>query len=452
MFVVKSKTMKRTLFTSFIIIGSALWLAETVFAAGGEHGGLEPFVLVGVAAILVAAKIVGEIFERLDQPAVLGELVAGIILGNLVLFGFMGAEQLKTNVVIAALAELGVIILLFEVGLESNLKEMKAVGVSAMLVAIAGVVAPFLLGWGVARFFIPEEATLTHIFIGATLCATSIGITARVLKDMGKLATSEARIILGAAVIDDVLGMLILAVVSGAIKAAAAGTTLVMMDIVFISAKAIGFLIVGIVLGQLVIPYLFKGANKLEGRGVLLATSLALCFFMSWAASKVGLAPIIGAFAAGLILDEVYFEYLHDHTKHDLIDLLSPVSTILAPIFFVVVGLKVDLSAFAKPELLGFATALTIAAIIGKQICSVAAIEKDLNRLSIGLGMIPRGEVGLIFAGIGATLMLPDAQGVAKPVINTAIFGVVVIMVIVTTLITPPALKWSMRNESKSKK
>ncbi len=441
---VLGEMIKRNLITLFVIIGGTLWLAETVSAAGGEHGGLEPFVLLGVAVILVAAKIVGEVFERLGQPSVLGELVAGIILGNLVLFGFSGAEALKTNVVIAALAELGVIILLFEVGLESNLKEMKAVGISAMLVAIVGVIFPFFLGWGVARFFIPDEATLGHIFIGATLCATSIGITARVLKDMGKLGTNEARIILGAAVIDDVLGMLILAVVSGAIKAAASGTTLAVVDVVIIAAKAIGFLIAGILLGQFIVPYLFRGANRFTGRGVLLAVSLSLCFFMSWAASKVGLAPIIGAFAAGLILDEVHFEHLDDHTKHDLEHLLSPVSSILAPVFFVVVGLKVDLSVFARPELLGFATALTLAAIVGKQVCSVAALEKGLNRLSIGLGMIPRGEVGLIFAGIGATLMLPDAQGVTQPVINSATFGVVVIMVIVTTLITPPALKWSM--------
>jgi len=443
--------MKRNLISLFIVIGGALWLAQTVLAAGGE-GGLEPFVLVGVAAILVAAKIVGEVFERLGQPAVLGELVAGIILGNLVLFGFVGAEALKTNVVIAALAELGVIILLFEVGLESNLKEMRAVGVSAMLVAVVGVIFPFFLGWGIARYFIPDEATLGHIFIGAILCATSVGITARVLKDMGKLATNEARIILGAAVIDDVLGMLILAVVSGAIKAAGAGTTLAILDIVIITAKAIGFLVAGIFLGQFIVPYLFRGANRFTGRGVLLAVSLSLCFFMSWAASKVGLAPIIGAFAAGLILDEVHFEYLNDHTKHDLEELLSPISSILTPIFFVVIGLRVDLSAFSRPELLGFASALTLAAIIGKQACSVAALEKGLNRLSIGLGMIPRGEVGLIFAGIGATLMLPDVQGITQPVINSATFGAVVIMVIVTTLITPPALKWSMSEKVKSKK
>jgi Kef-type K+ transport system membrane component KefB len=168
---------------------------------------LDPMVLIGVAAMLVAAKIGGELFERLKQPGVLGELAAGIVIGNLVLFGFTGAEPLKTNETIAALAEFGVIILLFEVGLESDLKEMVEVGWSSLLVAVVGVVAPFFLGWTVSAYFVPEESRLVHIFIGATLCATSVGITARVFKDLGKLATREARIILGAAVIDDVLGL-----------------------------------------------------------------------------------------------------------------------------------------------------------------------------------------------------------------------------------------------------
>src|SRR5437762_8489214 len=176
---------------------------------------LDPTVLIGVAVMLVVAKIAGEVFERLKQPAVLGELCGGILLGNLVILGFTRAETLKTNNTIAALAELGVIILLFEVGLESDLKEMMEVGWSSLLVAVVGVVAPFFLGWSVSAYFIPNESRLGHIFIGATLCATSVGITARVFKDLGKLATREARIILGAAVIDDVLGLIILAVVAG---------------------------------------------------------------------------------------------------------------------------------------------------------------------------------------------------------------------------------------------
>src|ERR1043165_5740443 len=167
---------------------------------------LDPAVLIGVAVMLVLAKIGGGIFERLKQTAGLGGLFAGIFLGSLVIFGFTLAEPLKTNATIAALAELGVIILLFEVGLESDLKEMMEVGWSSLLVATVGVVAPFFLGWSVSSYFLPNEPQLIHVFIGATICATSVGITARVFKDLGKLATREARIILGAAVIDDVLG------------------------------------------------------------------------------------------------------------------------------------------------------------------------------------------------------------------------------------------------------
>src|ERR1041384_6339025 len=204
---------------------------------------LDPTVLIGVAVMLIVAKIGGEIFERLKQPAVLGELFAGIVVGNLVVFGFTTAEPLKTNGTIAALAELGVIILLFEVGLESDLKEMMEVGWSSLLVAIVGVIAPFFLGWAVSAYFIPDEPRLAHIFIGATLCATSVGITARVFKDLGKLSTREARIILGAAVIDDVLGLLILAIVAGAIRAASTGGVLSMLDVSLIALKSVVFLI-----------------------------------------------------------------------------------------------------------------------------------------------------------------------------------------------------------------
>src|SRR6185503_11567130 len=207
----------------FFLFASHPAMASGQGATGTDSHGLDPGVLIGVAIMLVRAKLCGEIFERVRAPAVLGELFAGIVLGNLVIFGFNYAEPLKTNATISALAEIGVIILLFEVGLESDLKEMMEVGWSSLLVATLGVVAPFFLGWAVSAYFLPDEATLGHIFIGATLCATSVGITARVFKDLGKLNTREARIILGAAVIDDVLGLLILAVVAGAIKAAGTG-------------------------------------------------------------------------------------------------------------------------------------------------------------------------------------------------------------------------------------
>ena len=413
--------------------------------------GLDPAVLIGVAVMLVAAKLGGEVFERIGKPAVLGELCAGLLLGNLMILGFTRVEPLKTDGTIAALAELGVIILLFEVGLESDLRQMMEVGWSSLLVAILGVIAPFLLGWAVSAYFLPEAATLTHIFIGATLCATSVGITARVFRDLGKLATREARIILGAAVIDDVLGLLILAVVAGAIRAAAVGGALSGFDIGWIAVKSIAFLIGSIAIGHWLVPRLLRGAGRLESRGVLLTLAISFCLFLSWAAAKVGLAPIVGAFAAGLVLDEVHYQPTGGRVERDLHDLLQPVSTVLVPIFFVLMGLKVDLRLFARVDILGFAAVLTLAAIIGKQICALGVVERGINRLAIGVGMIPRGEVGLIFAGIGAGLMLPGSNGVSEPVVNAATFGAVVIMVIITTLITPLALKWSLEKKSSDK-
>jgi len=413
-----------------------------VETGGSPH--LDPTVLIGVAAMLVLAKIGGEVFERLKQPAVLGELFAGILLGNVVLLGFTRAETLKANATIAALAELGVIILLFEVGLESDLKEMMEVGWSSLLVAVVGVVAPFFLGWAVSAWFIPDGPQLVHIFIGATLCATSVGITARVFQDLGKLATREARIILGAAVIDDVLGLLILAIVSGAIRAASTGGVLSVMDVGMIALKSLVFLIGAIVIGYFLMPRLLRGAGRFETRGVLLTFAIAVCLLLAWAAGEVGLAPIVGAFAAGLVLDEVHYRPRGGRTERDLHDLLQPVSTVLVPIFFVLMGMKVDLRLFARLDILGFAATLTIAAILGKQVCGLAVLERGINRLAVGLGMIPRGEVGLIFAGIGATLMLPSPAGVDQPVITPSTFGAVVIMVIITTLVTPPGLKWSL--------
>jgi Kef-type K+ transport system membrane component KefB len=450
---------KRILLFSLLAIGGIWSLSPQIAAgsganeaAGAEPGhGLDPVALAGVAAMLIIAKLSGEIFERIRQPAVLGELIGGIFIGNLALLGVTIAEPLKTDIAINALAELGVIILLFEVGIESNLSEMLEVGWSSLLVAIAGVVTPFFLGWGVAAYFLPGEATLGHIFIGATLCATSVGITARVLKDIGALRSREARIILGAAVIDDVLGLLVLAVVAGAIKAEAAGAALSSWQIVIIALKAFTFLVGGILCGRYVISRLLHQAGRLETRGVLLALSISFCFLLAWLAALVGLAPIVGAFAAGLVLDEAHFDSFRDRGENRLEELLRPVSALLTPIFFVLMGLRVDLRYFARWDLLGFAAALTLVAILGKQVCSLAVLERQVNRLAVGVGMAPRGEVGLIFAGIGATLMLPNAAGASEPVINTATFGVVVLMVIATTLLTPPALKWALQGANRSR-
>ena len=315
-----------------------------------------------------------------------------------------------------------------------------------------GVVAPFLLGWMVSAYFSPNAPQLVHIFIGAILCATSVGITARVFKDLGKLNTREARIILGAAVIDDVLGLLILAVVAGAIKASAAGGTLSMIEVGFIALKSFAFLVGSILIGHYLMPRVLRSAGRFETRGVLLTLAISFCLALSWAAAKVGLAPIVGAFAAGLILDEVHYRPADGRKERNLTDLLQPVSAVLVPIFFVLMGMKVDLRFFTRIEILSFALVLTFAAIIGKQICAFGVTERGLNRLAVGIGMIPRGEVGLIFAGIGATLMLPSAAGVNEPVIGSAVFGAVVIMVITTTLITPLALKWALGRKDSRKR
>jgi Kef-type K+ transport system membrane component KefB len=449
------KNTRRTLLNLclFLTCVPSLHAAENAApAAAGDSHGLQPLILAGIAVMLLVGKLGGELFERIKQPAVLGELIGGIVIGNLVLLGFAAAEPLKTNEVIAALAEVGVIILLFEVGLQSDLKEMMEVGWSSLLVAAIGVIAPFLLGWGVSAYFIPDESRLVHIFIGATLCATSVGITARVFKDLGKLQTRPARIILGAAVIDDVLGLMILAVVVGAIKATASGGALSVMAVGLIAIKAVAFLIGSIVVGHFLVPQLLRGAGRLKSEGALLTLAVSFCLLLSWVSAKVGLAPIVGAFAAGLVLDEVHYKPAHSRNERDLGDLLQPVSLVLVPIFFVLMGMKVDLRFFARLDLMGFAVTLTLAAIIGKQICSLGVLERGTNRLAIGLGMIPRGEVGLIFAGIGATLMLPDILGIPQPVISSGTFGVVVIMVIVTTLVTPPLLKWSLAREPKKTK
>ena len=233
------------------------------------------------------------------------------------------------------------------------------------------------------------------------------------------------------------MGLVILAAVNGIIKAAnKGGTGISALDMGFIIFKAVTFLVVAIWAGSRLSPRMFGIASKLKIRGMLLATSISFCFLLSYLANRIELAPIVGAFAAGLILDPVHYEDFKDRGDHSIEELIHPISSFLVPIFFVLMGVRVDLRTFAKVDILGFATALTAAAILGKQVCSLGILEKGLDRLSVGVGMIPRGEVGLIFASIGTSLML---QG--TPVVSSSTYSAIVIMIIVTTLITPPALK-----------
>ncbi len=418
-------------------------------AAGGHSDPVTP-ILFDLIALLLAAKLGGAIFLRLGQPSVLGELVAGVVLGNLLLFpgSQPGLEAFVARVLehggpIDILARLGVIILLFMVGLESNLRSMMRVGLPSLFVAVIGVVVPFLLGWGVSAWLLPGEGhdPLVFVFIGATLCATSVGITARVLKELNQLHRDESRIVLGAAVIDDVLGLIILAVVSAMIGAKASGTAVGLGSVATLVVVAVGFLVASVVGGIWLAPRVFRLASRLRGEGLLLITALLICFGLAALAGLVGLAPIVGAFAAGLLLDEVHYRSLTDVGEtHALEHRIQPLADVMVPIFFVQMGMTVKLSAFAEPGVLGFATLLTLAAIIGKQACGLV-VDKRLDRTSIGIAMIPRGEVGLIFAAIGHSMVL-NGERVISDLTNAA----VVIMVIVTTMITPPALAWSLRH------
>ncbi len=447
----------------FGITLAAVALLSTVPPASAAEGGGEPGVispvLLALMAILAAAKLGGELAERLGLPSVLGELVGGVILGNLVLvnpqwnfFEPLRVIPIQTNwgVAIDVLAQLGVIILLFEVGLESTVRDMMKVGLSSLIVAVLGVIAPLILGYGVSWYFIrqlPRQLQGTvpagfslnyiHLFVGAVLCATSVGITARVFKDLGKLQLKEAKIVLGAAVIDDVLGLVILALVSSLVGAAEIGRPMDVYSVLRLVSVAVLFLGASLLLGAFLVPRALRQVAKLKTSGVMLISALVFAFLMSYLAAAAGLAPIVGAFAAGLLLEQVHFAGFGEEVTVE--KLLKPVSTFLVPIFFVLMGIEVHLETFANLPVLGVAAGLTAAAVIGKQVCGLGVLEKGLDRLSIGVGMIPRGEVGLIFAGIGRSMK----------VIDDATFSAVVIMVITTTLITPPILKLTLSRHAR---
>jgi len=409
-------------------------------AAAPHADTLAPVVL-ALAVILAAAKLGGDAAERIGQPAVLGELVVGVLVGNLSLVGIDWFQFIAANSTIEVLAQLGAVILLFEVGLESTVRDMLQVGARSLMVAVLGVVTPWALGWWIGALLLPEHSVYVHAFLGAVLTATSVGITARVLKDLGRSQSPEARIILGAAVIDDVLGLVVLAAVAAVIAAADSGAALSYGALALVLGKALLFLFGALSLGVVLSPRLFSFASRLRGSGVLLATALVFCFTLAWLASAIGLAPIVGAYAAGLILEDLHYR---DFAKEErqLEDLVRPISSFLVPVFFVLMGMRVDLTTLMRPEILGLAMALTVAAVLGKQACALGALGARLDWLSIGIGMIPRGEVGLIFANIGLTLVVRGER-----IIDAATYSAVVIMVMVTTLITPPALKWSLNRQ-----
>lgn len=429
-----------------------------------EHGHSTPVapILAAIVLLLFSAKLAGDIFERVGMPAVLGELFVGVILGNLgYLLGFLHidftaleflrapegghGDPYNPGAVLAMLAEIGVVLLLFEVGLESNLKDMLKVGASSAVVAVLGVIAPMLLGFGVGWMFLPNRPYQSWMFLGATLCATSVGITARVLKDLGRSQQRESKIILGAAVIDDVLGLMVLAIVTGIIDQAGSGKPFEMTSLLLVIGKAVGFLGISVFLGGYFARPFFRAANMLHGHGLLVAASLVICFGFAYLATLVQLAPIVGAFAAGLILEHTHYQDLGNRENTQLERAIQPLTALLVPIFFVQMGINVRLEEFlTKPSVWMLAAMLTLVAIIGKQVCALGVLEKGQNRLAVGLGMIPRGEVGLIFANEGKKLLLPAEGGGKEHVIQDSTYAALIVMVMVTTMVTPPLLKWAM--------
>lgn len=434
-------------------------LASTSEAA--EEPAVLASVLLSLVMIYIASKLGGELSKAVDLPPVLGELVGGVVVGtsalHLLIFPESGAEAADSVImqvlqaisgltpealnsvfetqseIVSVLAELGVIILLFEIGLESDLRELQKVGIQAALVAVVGVVAPFAAGTaGLMVLF--NVSTIPAIFAGAALTATSIGITSKVLSELGSLKSKEGQIIVGAAVIDDVLGIIVLAVVASLAKTGEVDV----FNVLYLIIGASAFLLGAIFLGKFFNKSFVAIADRLQTRGNLVIPAFTFAFFMAFLANAIQLEAILGAFAAGLVLDET-------DKRKELDKQVVPIADILVPIFFITVGAKADLGVLnptvpSNREGLIIAAFLIAIAIIGKIIAGWAVFDSEpTNRLAIGIGMVPRGEVGLVFAGIGA------ASGVLSKPLEAAI----IIMVILTTFLAPPLLRVAFKEQDK---
>lgn len=468
-------------FPVLMLLLLGLMSVTPALAGGATHSDPIAPVLLGVTGVLFFA-IAGRYLARLfRQPTVLGELVMGIFLGNLiyalggdfilvlregtalfdvvnmslqgedlrqavyqrisnpdeaekllaVITGEWGGELFAVAHAVDIFSRYGVIFLLFLVGLESSVEEMREAGSPSVKVAVLGMVAPFALGLLATWALLPDVDVGTLLFIGATLGATSVGITARVLKEMDCVRLPESRVILGAAIVDDVLGLISLAIVSGIVVSGEINSFQVMQTI----GLATLFVVAAFYGGPPIVRAAIHLLDAFEVREAKIFVSFLFVMSLAWFANLVGLATIIGAFAAGLILNDGYFKRWHDDNdpKHRCLkvkDLMAPLEAVLVPIFFVLIGLQVKLESFLSLDVVLFATALTVAAVIGKVVSGYVA-GRGLNRLAIGIGMMPRGEVGLIFATLGKGL----------GVINDSVFSAIVLMVVITTLLAPALLK-----------
>jgi Kef-type K+ transport system membrane component KefB len=393
-------------------------LAGTLLAAAAPQSGHGiAGVLVALVAILVATKVLGGVAQRFGQPAVLGELIAGVLLGASVLGIVNPADP-----VVATMGELGVIILLFAIGMETELASLLRVGSAATTVAVAGVAIPMVLG-----YFVAIALGLTQVqalVCGAALCATSVGITARVLSELGWLDTNEGRVILGAAVIDDIIGLIILAVIASMVS----GTALTALSVGRIGGIAVAFVVAAVVVGSFVAGPIFKVVERIRVANALGIFGLAFAFLLAWLAQRSGSAMIVGAFAAGLVLHKL-------PQRDDIERATTTIGHFFVPIFFATVGAAVDLRALADSRSLMLGGALIACGILGKVVAGFAAWWFRGDKLLVGIGMVPRGEVGLIFA----------QMGLAAGAVGAGEYGALMLMVLVTTFVTPPSLAWRAR-------
>jgi len=441
-------------------------------------------VLLGVTGILFMALLGRFGARKLQLPSVLGELGMGILIGNIAyLFGFdliivlregpalfdtvgnllhgealeqaccthaMGTE--KTAHVLSLLrgphgdeliqvaqtldifSRYGIIFLLFMVGLRTSIDEMRQVGPDSLRVATIGVVLPFTLGFGSSWLLIPDISLHTSLFLGAALGATSIGISVMVLQELKMESTKVARIILGAAVLDDILGLLMLSIVSGIVVTGGINAA----QILIVIAMTAIFLTAAVYLGPMLLRLVIAMVRHLDLMEAKLFISFLFVMILAWMANLAGLATIIGAFTAGLIMHDAYFKHWGRVSEHTVCikDLIMPLEVILVPIFFVLMGIQVKLETFLDWQVIILSAVLLLSAIVGKVFAGLGAASGN-NRWAIGIGMLPRGEVGLIFAAIGKSL----------DVINDALFSAIVLMVILTTLLAPPLLKYSLQRE-----
>jgi len=449
------------LIAAVLIVPTGLFAADAAAPAGGQAAFDFPKIFLFIAILLMLAKV-SSLIERLGQPAVLGELIMGVALGSLYLLGIDFFENIKSNEIIHFLAELGVVILLFQIGIESSVRSMMKVGVNSFLVACVGVILPLVaVTYFVGPWLVPGLHSSAYLFLGATLTATSVGITARVLKDIGRADSSEARIIIGAAVIDDVLGLIVLAVVAAIVKTGSISAS----DLTIILVKATLFLGGGVLLGAWIAPRLSRLLSTVHtGVGMKFALVISFGLVFSYIAHLMGLAPIVGAFTAGLILTPVQFKNFSDppfiedlrgivreehpggtlarkietvietHSHRHITDFTEHLGHFLVPIFFILTGMQVKIAAMADAKIILMAAGLFVAAVVTKILAGVVA-GKGMNKLAVGIGMIPRGEVGLIFASMGKGLGVMD----------DAVFSAMVVVVMLTTLITPPMLAAALR-------